>query len=60
MCCNLELLDTAKVSILKDDNKLKDKCLNGFKGFIAGAGKASTDILSVLGSIASIASFFGI
>lgn len=54
------LLDEAGVSILKDDNKLKDECVNKFKGFIAGVGKVSTVILSVLGSIASIASFFGI
>lgn len=54
------LLDEAGVSILKDDNKLKGECVNKFKGFIAGVGKVSTAILSVLGSVASIASFFGI
>ena len=54
------LLDEAGVSILKDDNKLKGECVNKFKGFIAGVGKVSTAILSVLGSVASIASFCGI
>lgn len=54
------LLDEAGVSIVKDDSKLRDECVNKFKGFIVGVGKASTAILSVLGSIASIASFFGI
>lgn len=55
-----ELLDEARLSILKDDNKLKDECVNKFKGFLAGVGKASAAILGILGSIASIASFFGI
>lgn len=54
------LLDEAGVSILKGDNKLKGECVNKFKGFIAGVGKVSTAILNVLGSIASIAGFFGI
>ena len=55
-----ELLVEAGLSILKDDNKLKDECVNKFKGFLAGVGKVSTTVLGVLGSIASIASFFGI
>ena len=55
-----ELLDEASVSILKADDKLKDECVNKFKGFLAGVGKVSTVILGTLGSVASIASFFGI
>lgn len=55
-----ELLDEAGSSILKDDNKLKDECVNKFKGFMIGAGKVSAAILDALGSITSIASFFGI
>jgi len=55
-----ELLDEAGLSISKGDNKLKDECVYKFKGFLAGAGKVSAAILGVLGSIASIASFFGI
>lgn len=55
-----ELLDEAGISISKNDNKLKDDCVNKFKGFLVGVGKTSTAILGVFGSIASIASFFGI
>ena len=55
-----ELLDEAGSSILKEDDKLRDECINKFKGFIVGAGKVSASILGVLGSFASIASFFGI
>lgn len=55
-----ELLDETEISILKNDNKLKNECVNKFKGFMAGVGKISATILSVFGSIASIASFFGI
>ncbi len=55
-----ELLDEAGLSISKDDKKLKDECIYKFKGFLAGVGKVSTTILGVLGSIASIAGFFGI
>ena len=54
------LLNEAGLSISKDDNKLKDECVNKFQGFLAGVGKASAAILGILGSIASIASFFGI
>ena len=55
-----ELLNEAGLSSSKDDNKLKDECVNKFQGFLAGVGKASAAILGILGSIASIASFFGI
>lgn len=55
-----ELLDEAGLSISKDDKKMKDECVYKFKGFLAGVGKVSTTILGVLGSIASISSFFGI
>ena len=55
-----ELLDEAGLSISKDDKKMKDECVYKFKGFLAGVGKVSTTILGVLGSFASIASFFGI
>lgn len=55
-----ELLEEAGSSMLKEDDNMKNDCVNKFKGFIAGAGKASATVLGVLGSIASIASFFGI
>lgn len=54
------LLDDAGLSILKDDNKLKDECVSKLKGFMVGVGKVSRSIVGVLGSIASIASFFGL
>ena len=56
--CNL--LEEAGLSMLKGNDSLKNDCVNKFKGFLAGAGKASAAILGVLGSIASIASFFDI
>lgn len=55
-----ELLDEVGLSISKDDKKLKDECVYKFKGFLIGVGKVSTTILGILGSIVSIASFFGI
>ena len=55
-----ELLEEAGSAMLKEDDNLKNDCVNKFKGFIAGAGKTSATVLGVLGSIASIASFFGI
>lgn len=55
-----ELLDETCLSILKDDNNLKNDCVSKLKGFLAGVGKSSAVILGVLGSIASIAGFFGI
>ena len=54
------LLDEAEISISKNDNQLKNECVNKFRDFMTGVGKASTAILSVLGSFASIASFFGV
>ena len=54
------LLDEAEEAILKEDAELEFECVNKFKGFMAGAGKVSNTILNVLGSIASIASFFSI
>ncbi len=39
-----ELLDEAGSSILKEDDKLRDECINKFKGFIVGAGKVSASI----------------
>lgn len=59
----MEILNLAEESISENDSKLKDECVNKFNGFIAGVGrssKAATVILNIIGSIASIASFFGL
>lgn len=54
------LLDEAETSISKNDDALKNECVSKFKGFMLGLGKSASSILGILGSIASIASFFGI
>lgn len=55
-----DLLEEASSSMIKNDDNMKNACVNKFNGFIAGVGKASVAILGVLGSFASIASFLGI
>lgn len=55
-----ELLDEAESSILRNDNRLKEGCIKQFQGLMVGVGKTASTILSVLGSFASIAGFFGI
>ncbi len=54
------LLDEARTSASSNDSDLQKNNQTKFRSFMLGLGKVADKVLSVLGSIASIAGFFGI
>lgn len=56
----IDLMTEARVAVQTNNENDKKSCKEKFKYFVMGAGNAIKNVLSALGSFASIAKFFNI